>query len=221
VLGQQADPIPPLTQVESAPTSAHQPLPQPKRILGVAPNYRAVSPSVIPPPPTPKEAFKIATENSFDYTAFLFDGITTLIGEERHSHRQLGSGASGFGRYYWRSFADRTANNYVVMFALPSVFHEDERYYAKGEGGRWRRIVYAASRVLIIPDYHENNSINASEVLGRGITQAISTTYYPSRDRTAGRAAIRYGVSLGHDAITNIFREFWPDISAHVFHRKP
>jgi len=65
-LGQEVDSIPPLAQTESAQSSAHEPLPQPKRILGVAPNYRAVSPRVIPPPPTPKEAFKIATENSFD-----------------------------------------------------------------------------------------------------------------------------------------------------------
>ena len=36
--------------------------PQPKRILGIMPNYRAVSAGVIPPPPTPKEAFKIATK---------------------------------------------------------------------------------------------------------------------------------------------------------------
>jgi len=101
------------------------------------------------------------------------------------------------------------------------VFHEDERYYAKGEGGRWRRTLYAASRVLIIPDYHENNSFNVSEVLGRGITQTVSTAYYPSRDRTARGVAIRYGVALGHDALTNIFREFWPDIAVHVLHRKP
>lgn len=40
---------------------------QPKRILGIMPNYRAVSAGAIPPPPTPKEAFVLATDNSFDY----------------------------------------------------------------------------------------------------------------------------------------------------------
>lgn len=220
-LGQEVDSTPTLAQVEPAQSSARQPLPQPKRILGVAPNYRAVSPGAIPPPPTPKEAFKIATQNSFDYSAFLFSGITTLIAERRHAHRQLGTGAAGFGRYYWRSLVDKTENNYLVMFGLPTVFHEDERYYAKGQGGIWRRSIYAASRILIIPDYHGNNSFNASEVIGRGITQTVSTTYYPSRDRTAGTVAIRYGWAMGRDALTNVFREFWPDIAAHVLHRKP
>ena len=38
------------------------------------PNFRAVSAGAHPPPPTPKEAFLIATQNSFDYSAFVFRG---------------------------------------------------------------------------------------------------------------------------------------------------
>ena len=49
---------------------------QPERILGVMPNFRAVSAGAIPPPPTPKQAFIIATKNSFDYSSFIFVGVT-------------------------------------------------------------------------------------------------------------------------------------------------
>jgi hypothetical protein len=45
---------------------------QPKRILGLMPNFRAVSAGAMPPPPTPKQAFVIATRNSFDYSSFVF-----------------------------------------------------------------------------------------------------------------------------------------------------
>ncbi len=54
--------------------------PQPPRILGIMPNFRAVSAGVIPPPPTPKQAFVIATKNSFDYSSFIFVGITSRPG---------------------------------------------------------------------------------------------------------------------------------------------
>lgn len=194
---------------------------QPKRILGVMPNYRAVSAGEQPPPPTAKEAFKIATENSFDYSAFVFVGITSLMAESSDTHPQLGEGMKGFGRYYWRGFVDKTDGNYLVVFALPTVFHEDERYYAKGEGGFWKRSIYAASRILITPDYHGHNTFNASEVLGRGIAETVSLTYYPSLDRTAGALIERYMYALGRDALTNVFREFWPDIATHVLHRHP
>lgn len=194
---------------------------QPKRILGIMPNYRAVSAGAIPPPPTPKQAFIIATKNSFDYSSFIFVGLTSLIAEGSDAHPQLGKGVAGFGRYYWRGFVDKTNGNYLVIFALPTVFHQDERYYAKGEGGFIKRLAYASSRILITPDYNGHPSFNASELLGRGGAQAISISYYPSKDRTFGSISAKYGYALLRDAATNSFREFWPDIATHVLRRHP
>lgn len=189
---------------------------QPKRILGIMPNYRAVSAGAIPPPPTPKEAFKIATENSFDYSSYVFVGLTSLIAKGEDAHPDLGKGVPGYWAYTWRGFVDKTDGNYWVIFALPTVFHEDERFYAKGEGPKFNRGVYAASRIFITPDYHGHNTINASELLGRGIGQGISLTYYPGGDRTLSDFAEKYGYALMRDAATNAFREFWPDIAAHL-----
>jgi hypothetical protein len=194
---------------------------QPKRILGLMPNFRAVSSGALPPPPTPRQAFKIATQNSFDYSSFVFTGFTSGIAEAEDSHPQLGTGLSGFWGYYWRGFVDKTDGNYLVIWALPTVFHQDERYYAMGEGPIWRRAVYAASRVLITPNYHGHNSFNASELLGRAAAQGISTTYYPSGDRSAGELATKFGYAVMRDSLTNVFREFWPDIAVHVLHRHP
>jgi hypothetical protein len=219
---------PALCQQEPAP-APDQPAPatppvskqQPKRILGIMPNYRAVSAGAIPPPPTPKEAFKIATHNSFDYSAFVFVGITSALAWSSDAHPKLRSGIAGYGRYYWRGFLDKTDGNYLVVFALPTVFHQDERYYAKGSGSILGRGIYAASRVLITPSYHGHPSFNASELFGRAMAQGISTAYYPSSDRTAGALAVRFGWAIGRDALTNVFREFWPDIATHVLHRHP
>ncbi len=116
---------------------------------------------------------------------------------------------------------DKTSGNYLVIFALPTVFHEDERYYAKGKGSFAKRFLYSTSRVLITPNYDGNNTINASELLGRGIAQGISVAYYPSKTRTFGAISAKYGYALLRDAATNAFREFWPDIATHVLHRHP
>ena len=194
---------------------------QPKRILGVMPNYRAVSAGTIPPPPTLKQSFKIATQNSFDYSAFLFTGFTSAIAYGEGTHKQLGDSGSAFWGYYWRGFVDKTDGNYLVIFALPTVFRQDERYYALGEGSIGKRTLYAATRILITPNYHGHNSLNASELVGRALAQGISTTYYPSSDRTVGELATKWGYALMRDALTNVFREFWPDIATHVLHRHP
>jgi hypothetical protein len=116
---------------------------------------------------------------------------------------------------------DKTNGNYLVIFALPTLLHQDERYYAKGEGPFLKRGVYAATRILITPDYHGKNTFNASEVFGRAMAQGISTTYYPKADRTVGALAVKFGWAMGRDALTNVFREYWPDIATHVLHRQP
>jgi hypothetical protein len=195
--------------------------PQPSRILGVMPNFRAVSAGTLPPPPTPKQALWIATQNSFDYSAFIFVAITSAMSEGSNSHPQLGKGVAGFGRYYWRGFLDKTDGNYLVIFAFPSILHEDERYYAKGRGGFWKRFAYSSTRIFITPNYQGHNTVNFSELFGRGISQAISATYYPSEVRTVGAISTKLGYAFLRDAATNVFREFWPDISTHVLHRHP
>ena len=90
-----------------------------------------------------------------------------------------------------------------------------------GEGGFWKRSTYAATRIFVARNYEGNNTFNTSEVLGRGIAQAISISYYPSSSTTGEKIAEKYAYALGRDALTNVFREFWPDIATHVLHRHP
>ncbi|HEX5282795.1 MAG TPA: hypothetical protein VFW30_01655 [Bryocella sp.] len=197
----------------------HTPPPQPKRILGIMPNYRAVSAGVKPPPATPSQALKIATRQSFDYSAFIFVGLTSMIAEGDNSHPKLGKGIPGFWAYSWRGFVDKTDGNYWVVWILPTALHEDERYYAMGRGPVLKRLGYAVTRVVVTPDYNGHNTINGAELVGRGIAQMIGTTYYPSSDRTVSALSEKYAYALLRDASTNAFREVWPDIAAHAFKR--
>lgn len=204
----------------SADPAKKTPPPQPKRILGVMPNYRAVSAGVKPPPFSKHEAFMVATRNSFDYSAFVFVGVTSLLAEGTNAHSQLGKGVPGYWAYYWRGWLDKTDGNYFVDFVMPMIVHQDERYYAKGEGGVLKRSVYAASRVLITPNFDGKSGFNTSEVLGRGVSQAISLSYYPSQTQSFSGFAQKYAYALGRDAVTNVFRELWPDINARLIHHQ-
>jgi hypothetical protein len=180
------------------------------------PNYRAVSAGVKPPPPTPKQAFTIATRQSFDYSSFVFVGLTSMIAEGDDSHPQLGKGVPGFWAYSWRGWVDKTDGNYWVVWILPTALHEDERYYALGRGPVVKRLGYAVSRVFVTPDYNGHLTVNASELLGRGVAQGIGLSYYPASDRSASSLATKYGYALLRDGATNAFREVWPDIAAHL-----
>ncbi|HET7104564.1 MAG TPA: hypothetical protein VFI20_10805 [Terracidiphilus sp.] len=182
-------------------------------------NARTVPAGEKPPPPSLGQSFRLATESSFSYPSLALTGLTSLIAEGADTHSQLGKGVPGFWAYSWRGFVDKTDGNYWVLFLLPTVLRQDERYYALERGGIWKRGIYASSRVLITPDYHGRNTLNTSELVGRGIAEGISTTYYPSEDRSAGALATKWAFAILRDAGTNTFREFWPGIAARLLHR--
>ncbi len=79
---------------------------------------------------------------------------------------------------------------------LPTVLHEGERYYFKGEGGIMNRGICAATRVLIAPGYSGKNTFNVSEIPGRSNSTAISLTYHPSQTQTAGAFAQNYACAV-------------------------
>lgn len=184
------------------------------------PLVRPVSAAATADSPVSRPLFIEATRRSFSPSAYLLVGTTSLIAEAENVHPALGKGIPGFSAYYWRGLVDRTDGNYWVIFVLPHVFHDDEHYRVMQHGRKFYRIMYACSRVLIARDYSNRNTINASELLGRGGAQAISLTYYPQKDRSADTFGERYGYALLGDAATNIFREFRADLETHVLHRK-
>src|SRR5581483_6425600 len=61
---------------------------------------------------------------------------------------------------------------------------------------------------------------SGAELLGPGIAQGVSTSYYPAMIRRPERFP-RITDVLGRDALTSVFREFWPETATHVVHGRP
>lgn len=193
---------------------------QTKRILGIVPNFRAVSADEKLPPQSVKDKFITTTQDSFDYSAFIFAGILAGISQAQNSYPEFHQGAAGYGRYYWHTFADQTVENYNVEFIFPTVLHQDSRYYTLGHGGLVKRTGYSFSRIFITRTNAGNDTFNASEIVGAGAASGISSLYYPSIDRTWTKVGQRWVTNVGLDGMTFIFKEFWPDINNAVFHQK-
>jgi hypothetical protein len=193
---------------------------QPKRILWIIPNYRAVSANTRLPAQSLKEKFMLATDDSFDYSSFLLAGILAGIGQARNSNPEFHQGGAGFGRYYWHSFADQAVGNYFTEFIVPGATHEDPRYYTRGHGGFFHRTGYAVTRLLVTRTDAGGRSFNFSEIVGNGAGAGISDLYYPSQERTWTKTGQKWLTQVALDGIFNIFKEFWPDISHSVFRQK-
>ncbi len=218
------------TQQTTSPQAATVPAPDPsgtvhvnqqtKRILGIIPNFRAVSAGTILPPQSVKDKFITTSQDSFDYSAFLLPGIIAAESQARNATPEFHQGLAGYGRYYWHSYVDQTIENYMVEFIVPAIAHEDTRYYTLGSGGFAKRAGYSLSRVFITRTDSGKRTFNAGEVVGAGMGAGISNLYYPSPERTLSNTGQQWATNVGIDAVTFLFKEFWPELNHSLFHDK-
>jgi hypothetical protein len=197
---------------------------QPHRILGLMPNYRSVSAGEIPPPPGFKQSFKIATHQALDYSTFIFLGLTTTTAYLEDSHPSLdhyNGGNAPFWGYLWRGFLDKTDGTYQSAWILPTVLHEDTRYYAMGQGSKWKRLGYSMSRVAVARTYSGHWTPNLAGLGGKVGSQFVSRTYYPPSSEPFSVLATKFSYSCARDIGFTVFREFYPDMAIHFLHRNP
>jgi len=193
---------------------------QTSRIMWVVPNFAAVSANTQLPPLSVREKFKLGTEDSVDYSSFVWAGFVAAQSMALKSYPELHSGAAGYGRYYWRAFADQASGAFFTEAIVPALTHEDPRYYTLGHGGFFRRTAYALSRVVITKTDSGGRSFNYSEIVGNGMEAGLSNFYYPPEERGFGKTAQNWGTQLEAAALNNIVKEFWPDIRRHLLRQK-
>jgi hypothetical protein len=192
---------------------------QTKRILGIIPNFRAVSTDVKLPAQSVKEKFITATEDSFDYSSIFIPAMLAGYSMGTNATPEFHQGAAGYGRYFWHAAVDQTSENYMVEFIVPAITHEDTRFYTLGRGGFLKRTGYALSRVAVTRSDSGNEVFNVGEVLGSGASAGLSSLYYPSRERSFANTGTEWGLDIGIDAAAFVFKEFWPDVNHRLLKR--
>jgi hypothetical protein len=193
---------------------------QTKRMMWVVPNFGAVSAGAQLPPLTTREKFKLAEDDSFDYSAFVWTGILAFQSWALNSDPELGQGAAGYGRYYWRGFADGVSGTYFTEAIVPALTHEDPRYYTMGSGGFLRRTEYALSRTFLTKTDSGGTSFNWSEVGGNGLEAGLSNAYYPPQEQGLNQTLRNWGTQMESAALNNVAKEFWPDIRHKILRQR-
>ena len=224
--GAKADPpasMPPKATLPDSPqpkAQGDEEAQQTKRILWIIPNFKSVTANTYLPPLSAKEKFALATQDSFDYSAFVWVGMVAGLAQASKSEPSFGQGMSGYGIYYAHNFADNTIENFLVEGVVPSVTKQDPRYYTLGHGGLFKRTGYSVSRLFITRTDAGNTTFNVSEVVGAGAAAGIGNLYYPSNNNQWVKTYQRWGSQLIQDGLGNILKEFWPEINRSLFHSK-
>ena len=208
-----------LTSVaEARPQPGATSTPIDRRAYGILPNYRTANYSDAYVPLSAARKFHIATKDSFDYPIFFLGGVFAGLGQLDNAHGDFGQGAQGFAKRYVTSFADQAIGNYMTEGFMPALLHEDPRYFRVGPeyGGKKKRMLYAATRVFVTRTDKGNWRFNYSELLGNSVASGIANAYYP-QERTLGDNVGRVATQFGTDALSQVLKEFWPDIKQKFF----
>jgi len=210
------------------------------RLFLALPNFLTLENAGKVPPLTARQKFKVVARGSFDKIEYPWYGIISGISQAENSEPGYGQGFEGYAKRYGSAFADGTIENFMTSAILPSLLHQDPRFFQSSEGGFRRRAGYAISRIFVTRTDSGRSQFNYSEIFGSALSAAISTnTYHPrafitkrfdpatetvvyvhnASDRTLPNTLSVWGTQVGYDTITILIKEFWPDVHRKMTHK--
>ena len=178
-----------------------------QRIAGIIPNFYS-SYTWNAPPMLAKQKFQLSIRSIIDPVSFV--AVAGVAGAEQYLNLfpAYGGGIEGYGKRYGAALANHVAGTLLGRAVYPSVFHQDPRYFYKGNGSIKSRALYAISAAVIARGDGGRWEPNYSLVLGHFSAAAISNLYYPASDRGASLVALNGLAGIGGDAVANLVREF-------------
>jgi hypothetical protein len=190
------------------------------RLFYALPNFLTLENAKNVPPLTAGQKFKTVTRASFDPVEYFWYGALAGISQWNNSEAPYGQGAEGYGKRYATAFADGTIENYFTAAILPSLLHQDPRFYQTSQGTFWHRAGYAISRIFVTRTDAGGEQFNFSEIFGSAMSAGISTyAYHPRDERNIPNALSVWGSEVGYDTLTIVVKEFWPDIRKKLSHK--
>ena len=132
------------------------------------------------------------------------------------SHSAYGPGLEGFGKLAGVSLLQDATGNFFGIFAIPSLAHQDPRYYRRPNERFGKRLLYSISRSYISRSDSGKTIPNYGTLGAYPIVAELSNLYVPGIESDGASTAKRILTGLALDPVNNIIIEFLPDVAQHV-----
>jgi hypothetical protein len=132
------------------------------------------------------------------------------------SHTAYGPGFQGFATLSGVSLLQDATGEFFGVFAIPSIMHQDPRYYRMTNGSFMKRFIYAVSRTYISRSDSGKTIPNYGVIGAYPIASEISNLYVPGIESDGESTAKRIATGLALEPINNIVTEFLPDVAKHI-----
>jgi hypothetical protein len=177
-----------------------------QRVFGIIPNFYVVYDHDAAPLTT-KLKFHLALRTAIDPITLI--GIPVLAGINQAG--DVPDYPQGFKGYVQRSGAVAADGFSSIMIGgaiLPSLLHQDPRYFYQGTGSNKSRALHALSSPFICKGDNGRLQPNYSSMGGDLASAALSNAYYPKSNRGIGFTFGNLALSTGERMLGAVIQEF-------------
>jgi hypothetical protein len=119
--------------------------------------------------------------------------------------------------------ATGASTSFFGNFVLPSLLHQDPRFFPTSDSSFRHNARHALQRIVITRTDRGAETFNWSGMVAPLAAQGIANSYLPQEQRTAGATFSRYASDIGSTAGLNFLKGYWPAIAKRmkkIYHKK-
>ncbi len=116
--------------------------------------------------------------------------------------------AKGYGERFGANLAGGATEGLFANAILPSLLHQDPRYFYQGSGTKASRAWHAFLAPFVCKGDNGRSQPNYSQIGGLLISGAIANTYYPTSNQGAGLVFRNFGTNMGLHVALGLAQEF-------------
>jgi hypothetical protein len=177
-----------------------------QRVLGVIPNsYVVYDKNAVPM--TTKLKYELAFRAATDIVSIAGDFALAGINQAANTPNYQ-QGAAGYGQRFGAAYATSFTDVMIGGAVLPSLLHQDPRYFYQGTGTGKSRAMHAISSPFICKGDNGRRQFNLSSIGGDAIAASLSNIYYPPSNRGPGLVVSGTLIDTGGRIANALVQEF-------------
>ena len=177
-----------------------------QRVFGIIPNFYVVYDSH-PEPLTTKLKFRLAWKVTIDPVTFA--GVAVYAGAgQAADYPDYVQGAKGYGERFGSAYATGVTDIFIGGAILPSLLHQDPRYFYQGTGTKTSRAFHALRSPFVCKGDNGRWQPNISSVGGDLASSAISTLYSPATNSATRTVFEDFVIASGERMAAALVQEF-------------
>jgi hypothetical protein len=178
-----------------------------QRIFGILPNFYVSYEGENAAPLTARMKFKLALRISYDPVTIL--GVALVAaGRQAANSPDYGQGWGPYAERFGATAADGFTDIMIGGAILPSLLHEDPRYFYQGTGSIKSRLRHAALSPFVGKRDNGTWGPNYSSLGGDLTSAALSNLYYPKSNRGAELVFSQFAFGTAERVGAGLAQEF-------------